>query len=113
MILRIHQSGHLVYLSDKRKTLVKEGLDYYKTIRENIKNALPFWHLGLSKFSDLWVSLWLKTKDKVYLAVWRRNSENDTCLIPIEHFKGEDILVKGYIPKKKIMNIVRIHMEGI
>lgn len=101
MLLRIHQSGHLVYLSDERKKLVKEGLDYYKTIREDIKNALPFWPLGLSKFSDTWVSLGLNTKDKVYLAVWRRNSENDTCLIPIEHFKGEDILVKCAYPKEE------------
>lgn len=101
MLLRIHQSGHLVYLSDERKTLVKEGLDYYKTIREDIKNALPFWPLGLSKFSDTWVSLGLKTENKVYLAVWRRNSENDTCLIPIEHFKGRDVSVKCAYPREE------------
>lgn len=101
MLLRIHQSGHLVYLSDERKKFVKEGLDYYKTIRDDIKNSLPFWPLGLSKFSDTWVSLGLKTKDKVYLAVWRRNSENDTCLIPMEHFKGKDISVKCAYPKEE------------
>jgi alpha-galactosidase len=101
MLLRIHQSGHLVYLSDERKALVKEGLDYYKTIREDIKNALPFWPLGLSKFSDTWVSLGLKTENKVYLALWRRNSENDTCLIPIEHFKGKDVSVKCAYPEEE------------
>lgn len=101
MLLRIHQSGHLVYLSDERKTLVKEGLDYYKTIRADIKNPLPFWPLGLSKFSDTWVSLGLKTKDKVYLVVWRRSSENNTCLVPIEHFKGKNVSVKCSYPREQ------------
>jgi len=56
LLLRIHQSGHLVNLSEERKTLVKEALDYYKPIRDDIKKSLPFWPLGLSKFSDTWVS---------------------------------------------------------
>lgn len=101
MLLRIHQSGHLVYLSDERKILVKDGLNYYKTIRQDIKNALPFWPLGLSKFSDTWVSLGLKRENKVYLAVWRRNSENDTCLIPIEHFKGKIVSIKCAYPREE------------
>jgi len=101
MLLRIHQSGHLVYLSDERKALVKEGLDYYKTIRGDIKNSLPIWPLGLSKFSDTWVSLGLKVDNKVYLAVWRRNSENNTCLIPIQNFKGKIASVKCTYPKEE------------
>lgn len=101
MLLRIHQSGHLVYLNDERKKLVKEGLDYYKTIREDIKNALPFWPLGLSKFSDTWVSLGLKVDNKIYVAVWRRNSEDNTCLIPIQDIKGKKVSVKCAYPKEE------------
>lgn len=99
MLLRIHQSGHLVYLSKERKALVKEALDYYKTIRQDIKIAVPFWPLGLSKFSDTWVSLGLQTSRKIYLAVWRRNSESDTCSILLPQIKGHSVTVKCVYPQ--------------
>ncbi|MGN0642146.1 MAG: glycoside hydrolase family 36 protein [Huintestinicola sp.] len=86
MLLRIHQSGHLVYLSDERKALVKEALDCYKSIRNDIKEAVPFWCLGLSKFSDPWVSLGLKSGSKLYLALWRRNSENGYITLDLSRY---------------------------
>jgi len=98
MLLRIHQSGHLVYINEERKTLVKEALDYYKSMRHHIKTALPFWPLGLSKFSDTWVSLGLRTQEKLYVAVWRRNSERDTCVIPIEYTANKKVSVKCAYP---------------
>lgn len=52
ILLRIHQSGHLVNLGDERFALVKEALSYYKEIRNDIKEALPFWPLGLSQYKD-------------------------------------------------------------
>ncbi|MDF2984607.1 MAG: glycoside hydrolase clan [Eubacterium sp.] len=99
MLLRIHQSGHLANLSEERKLLVKEALDYYKTIRGDIKKALPFWPLGLSRFSDTWLSLGLRSDNINYVAVWRRNSEKDTCIIPIEHLKGQEVQVKCAYPE--------------
>ena len=101
MLLRIHQSGQLVYINKERKALIKEALDYYKSMREDIKIALPFWPLGLSKFSDTWVSLGLRTGEKIYVAVWRRNSENDTCIIPIKYTYCKSVLVKCAYPNFK------------
>jgi alpha-galactosidase len=98
MLLRIHQSGHLAEISGERKELVKEALNYYKTIRKDIKAAVPFWPLGLSKFSDAWVSLGLRSGNKIYLAVWRRNSEKDTCSLPITDLAGEKVSVKCAYP---------------
>lgn len=98
MLLRIHQSGHLGYINEERKALVKEALDCYKTIRDDIKISLPFWPLGLSRFADDWVSLGLKTEAKTYVAVWRRNSSSDTNILPIEHLKGKDMCVKCLYP---------------
>lgn len=57
LMQRIHQSGHLAEIPEEDFTLVKEALDYYKTIRGDIKRALPFWaaryvalcgHVGLA-----------------------------------------------------------------
>ena len=62
ILLRIHQSGHLVNLGDERFALVKEALSYYKEIRNDIKEALPFWPLGLSQYKDPWVCLGLSVE---------------------------------------------------
>ena len=104
MLLRIHQSGHLAKISPDRKALVKEALDYYKTMRADIKSALPFWPLGLSKFSDNWVSLGLRTPKKLYVAVWRRNSATDTCVLPIAYTEGKNVQVKCAYPSYQKCN---------
>ena len=98
MLLRIHQSGHLGYIEPERKALVKEAISVYKKIRNDIKTALPFWSLGLSKFSDEWVSLGLKCENKAYLAVWRRESAKDTCVLPVEFLKGKDAKISCIYP---------------
>lgn len=98
MLMRIHQSGHLANISPEDFAAVKEGLDYYKSIRNGIRNALPFWPLGMSKFTDGWISMGLRTEKKSYLAVWRRNSAEDSCLLPIKHLKGINAKVKCSYP---------------
>jgi len=100
MLLRIHQSGNLSTLDSERKALVKEGISYYKKIRKNIGQALPFWPLGLSKFTDEFVSFGLKTEEKVYLAIWRRKSNADTCLIPVLCLLGKEVTVRQSYPEE-------------
>ncbi len=82
MLLRVHQSGHLANLDPERKALVKEALDVYKTIRGDIASAVPFYPLGTSSFSDNWTVLGLRTDDRIYLAVWRREGTQN-CIIPV------------------------------
>lgn len=97
LLLRVHQSGDLAGLPPESFALVREGLDYYKSIRHDIPKSIPFWPLGLPSFDDEWISLGLKCNDKAYLAVWRLGSQNDTCSIPIEIFKDREIAVRcGY-----------------
>lgn len=99
MLLRIHQSGHLVNLSEERMSLVKEALDYYKGMRMDIKTALPFWPLGLSTYQDTWISLGLKNNNKTYVGVWRRNSSSNKCVLPLKHLKGKQVDVSCGYPK--------------
>ncbi|PRX18166.1 alpha-galactosidase [Orenia metallireducens] len=98
ILMRIHQSGHLAEIDQERKALVKEGINYYKGIREDIKNSLPFWPLGLPSFDDQWISLGLKTAKKTYVAVWRLNSQVNTCRLPIRHLKGMEVKVRMTYP---------------
>lgn len=81
MLLRIHQSGHLVKMQGERFGLIKEAIDYYKTIRGDIKKALPFWPLGLAGYHDEWLAFGLKTEKKMYLAVWHRSGSENTKTI--------------------------------
>lgn len=90
LLLRIHQSGHLAELSDERKQLVKEGIDYYKAIRGDIRKALPVWPIGYADNLDPWLAFVLKTEKKAYMAVWRRGGEEERD-IPLSHiFEGQE-----------------------
>ncbi len=75
MLGRIHQSGHLAELSAQRMELVKEGIACYKTIRGDIKRAVPFLPLDVTDNEDLWACGGLQTEDKAYLCVWKRQME--------------------------------------
>ncbi|WP_256759345.1 glycoside hydrolase family 36 protein [Cohnella sp. WQ 127256] len=99
LLLRVHQSGHLAELSPRRRELVKEALDYYKTIREDIREALPFWPLGLPTQQDDWVSFGLRREDRLYLAVWRISGEEPTMTLPIKQLKGQELAVRCAYPQ--------------
>lgn len=97
MLMRVHQSGHMADMDENRRRLVQEGLDYYKTIREQIREGYPFWPLGFSSFSDDWVSLGLKCGAVSHVAVWRRGGKPYVRL-PILHLKGQDVEVRCAYP---------------
>lgn len=96
LLLRIHQSGHLAELSDERKQLVKEGIDYYKCIRKDIKEALPVWPVGYADNLDPWLVFALRTEEKAYMAVWRRGGEEERE-IPL------DCIFEGWEPTEVLL----------
>lgn len=86
--LRVHQSGHLGELSKNTYDLVKEGLDYYKSIRDDIKTSHPFWPLGLSKIGDKERALGLKCQGRDLIAVWCIDSPERVVKVPVSHAAG-------------------------
>ena len=98
MLLRIHQSGHLAKLDAYRSHLVQEGISVYKEIRGDIKDAVPFWPLGLSHFSDEWSALGLRNGNTCYLAVWRREGAEDSCTLSIPD--AQNATVECIYPKE-------------
>ena len=96
LLCRIHQSGHLGEISGERLDLVREGISYYKMIRGDIRESVPFWPLGLAKTSDPWICLAIHTDSRAYLAVWRRDTPNagagsDFCEVPLAKlFEGDE-----------------------
>lgn len=118
MLLRIHQSGHLAELSPERVALVKEGISYYKEIRSDIKKALPDWPIGLADTRATFLCGALKTENKAYLAVFRRDKdeEDDRTMvrIPLVHlFEGEKKLsVKLAYPQEAMKENVEYIYEA-
>ncbi|CAM4034587.1 alpha-galactosidase [Paenibacillus alkaliterrae] len=98
LLLRVHQSGHLAELSPRRRELVKEALDYYKSIRGDIPEALPFWPIGLPKQQDDWISCGLRRGDRIYLAVWRIAGNTSEIQLPLERWQGRELTVTCAYP---------------
>lgn len=99
LLLRIHQSGHLAKLSPERLALVQEGIAVYKSIRRDIRTALPFWPFGPVHYRDEWQAYGLRKGKRLYLAVWRKDSKKDCLDIPLAE-KGTDARVKCIYPSK-------------
>ncbi|WP_027091359.1 glycoside hydrolase family 36 protein [Cohnella thermotolerans] len=106
MLLRIHQSGHLAELSPRRRALVKEALDYYKTIRGDIAQSLPFWPLGLPTAQDDWISFGLRHGDRAYVAVWRLGGPSAEAVLPIPQLAGADAEVRIAYPSESDSRVV-------
>ncbi len=113
LLLRIHQSGHIPQLSVERRAMVKEGIDYYKAIRKDIKRAVPVWPLGLADSRGDWLAVALRAEDKSYLAVWRRGGE-DYCRIPLGKLvpKGAQVCVKLAYPREALAEHAAITVSG-
>ncbi len=107
MLLRIHQSGHLAKLDAARFRLIQEGIACYKNMRKDIKEAVPFWPLGLSAYSNPWAALGLQIPEREdgseirYLAVWRRNSEEESIRLPVPSWKGKNAEAVCIYPEGK------------
>lgn len=99
--LRVHQSGHLGELAKPVYDLVKEGLDYYKTIRNDIKVSHPFWPLGLSRIGDKARALGLKCSGRDLLAVWSVDGPGQVVKVPVAHAAGRKCRAVMTYPKRQ------------
>lgn len=113
LLLRIHQSGHLFKLGEKCRELIREAIAYYKEIREDRKDAVPFWPLGLAGYRDEWAALGLLGKEKAYLAVWRRNSESEECALALPQYKGKKVKARCAYPQMRQVPFVWDDESGI
>ncbi len=69
---RVHLSGHIDRMSAAQLRLVTDAINSYKQIRTDLATAVPFWPLGLPRWTDEWVALGLRAPAAAYLGVWHR-----------------------------------------
>lgn len=80
MLGRMHLASHIELLSERQKELVKEGIAYYRSIREDKIRAVPYFPNGLAEWGSDFVASGLKTDKKAYLAVWNLGGERERSL---------------------------------
>ncbi len=66
----MHLSSRLQFLSSEHKALVKEGIDYYRSLVEVKKKAIPVYPNGFTNLDDNVIVTGIKTKEKLYLSVY-------------------------------------------
>ncbi len=102
LLLRIHQSGHLNTLSQEQLALIHEAIALYKSaIRASIPQARPFWPMGIPRLGDPWLAFGLQTGDRAFLAVYRMDTVEATCDIPLLNLPGglsSDLLYPQSLP---------------
>ena len=74
---RVCLASHLELLSLENKSLVIEGIEYYKSLNNFRKNALPYMPLGFTDFSKDTVAYGLKKEKQIYLAVYNLNGNKN------------------------------------
>lgn len=59
-----------------------------KEIRKYISEAIPFYPLGLPKYHGEWQCAGYRNDSKVFLAVWRMDSDQNEITIPLKANKA-------------------------
>lgn len=80
---RMHLSGYIDAMTSEQFALVTQAVDVYKQIRHDIAQAVPFWPLGLPKWTDGWLAIGLRAPETTYLTVWRRDAGSGDASSPM------------------------------
>ena len=100
MMGRLYISGRIDLLSARQLSLVVEACQVWKSIRMNIKTAVPVWPIGLHTWHQDWLVVGLQAEGVLYLAVWRRGGpENFNIPIPKDVAQGAKPEVKLMYPR--------------
>lgn len=95
---RIHLASAVHLLSNEKLALIKEGVDYYNSIVDAKKVALPYLPLGFTEFYQKQVVSGFVSGKKIYLAVWKLGDE-PYFEIPILEYEVESAIM--VYPQKK------------
>ena len=84
MLGRIHLSGAITAISNERFGLVKEAIECYKTYRNDLSHAAPFYPLGIPNYHDAFLCLGMRFQDCTRLSVWCMKTQERQIFIPLE-----------------------------
>lgn len=96
-------SGYLNHMNEKQRGLCKEAITVYtKVVQPIIASSVPFWPLGLPRWTDDVVSVGLKTKQKSLFTVWARNvpESHRNVVLFLPQFTGVEVEISTVFPKR-------------
>jgi alpha-galactosidase len=98
LLMRVQQSGRIDQLPPEHLALVKQGLDYYRTIRADLPRGLPFWPTGLPSFESPHLSVGLDCPGKSYVALWQLRDDPDGIALSLPQFQDQPLDVRCNYP---------------
>ena len=109
MLGRIYLSGHLDHMSREQRDQVADAVRVHKELRGSLATALPFWPLGLARWTDPWIALGLRTPQASYLTVWHRGpfeggtetgpGTQPNITLPVPHLRGHEVAADVLYPR--------------
>jgi alpha-galactosidase len=103
---RVHLSGHLDQMSPAQRELVAAAVRVYKSIRADLPAAVPFWPLGLPRWTDSWIALGMRGPGASYLTVWHRGAFGTggngpaEATLPVPHLRGLPVTAEVLYPEQ-------------
>lgn len=98
MLGRLYLSGRLDLMTAAQLESVRAAVRVHQKIRADLATSVPLWPLGLPAWDDSWLSLALTSGDVTYLAVWQRDSDQESVTLPLPHLRGGDIDLEVLYP---------------
>lgn len=87
ILQRLYLSGQILELDENRIELVKEGIEVYKSIRNEISNSIPFYPIGLPNHKSDVICLGFKYPDCSRILLSSFDNKDREINIPIKYEK--------------------------
>ena len=101
----LYLSGRIDRADELNSALIKEGVDKFKQIREHNARSFPIYPCGRYDIGNRGMSalgLRSESRDKITLAVWRRECDEDTVAIDMSKYLGGKAKVSMTYPCKSM-----------
>ncbi|MFA7125994.1 MAG: alpha-galactosidase [Bacilli bacterium] len=95
MLGRIHLASYIDKLPAQQLALIREGIDYYKSIVDFKKKAVPIYPRGTCQFFDKEVVGGLKDDKRMVLGVWNTSGKARTIRVDLHKYNVKNVKI-GY-----------------
>ena len=87
MMGRLHLSSHVELLSESKKDIIREGVEYFKRTAAQKKKSVPYFPKGFSRFGDRQVAAGFIADKTLYLAVWNTGGRKKDFTVNVSELR--------------------------
>ena len=102
MLKRVHLSGEVFGWNDNQVALVRDAIKCYKSIRQDIPVSVPFYPLGIPKYTDDIMCEAYYTDKHIRMAVWRMETDISKVKIPLSNEIKDAKIIYPSSPKASV-----------